>query len=68
MQVSAKDAQEFGKVWTHKGVAIFLSDIHFQFAADFANIVLKSFIENAQRQAAARAAQAAKPKIITEGI
>lgn len=66
--VTVKDAEQFSHVWRHKGVAIPMLDVHLQFAADFANIVLKSFVENAQRQAAARAAEAAKPKIIsTEG-
>lgn len=65
--VSAQDAKQFGKVWTHNGVAIVLQDVHLQFAADFANIVLKSFVENAQRAAAARQAAAAKPLVSVEG-
>lgn len=60
MQVSGQQAKDFGKVWTHKGIAIFMDDTHYQFAADFANVVLKSFIQDAQR----RAAEAAKPKVV----
>lgn len=71
VQVSAVDAQKFGQVWTHNGVAIVMTPIHYQFAADFANIAVRSFIENAQRQALAAkkaAEDAAKPKVlITEG-
>lgn len=66
--VTAKDASQFAQVWRHKGVAIPVLDIHAQFAADFANIVLKSFIEEAQKLNAAKAAEAAKPRIIAEGI
>lgn len=60
MPVSTQDAKQFGKVWTYRGLAIFMDDAHYQFAADFANIALKSFIENAQRQAV----EAAKKKQI----
>lgn len=58
--MTSADAKKFGQVWTHKGIAIFMDDAHYQFAADFANIVLKSFVEDAQR----RAAEAAKPKVV----
>jgi hypothetical protein len=60
MQLSLQDAKNFGKVWTHKGICIFMDDAHYQFAADFANIAIKSFIENAQRAAV----EAAKKKQI----
>lgn len=50
----------FAKVWTHKGLAIFLDDVHKQFAVDFANVMLRNFIE----QQARAAAEAAKPKVI----
>lgn len=66
-QVTLKDAHQFSNVWRHKGVAIPMQDIHLRFAADFANVALKSFIETAQRQAAAKAAEAAKPKVVLTG-
>jgi hypothetical protein len=44
-------AANFAKRWTHKGVAIFMDDTHHQFAADFANIVITSFVEQQQRRA-----------------
>lgn len=65
-RVATKDAQAFAKRWTHKGVAILLTDIQCEFAADFANIVLASFIEQARRDAAQRQAELNAPKIITE--
>jgi hypothetical protein len=46
------DAANFGKVWTHNGIAIFMDETHYKFAADFANIAVKSFIEDAQKAAA----------------
>jgi hypothetical protein len=65
-KVTIQDAAQFGHVWTHQGVAIPMKDVHFQFAADFANIVLKSFVEDAQKQAALQAQL--KPRIIMEGV
>lgn len=59
-QVSAAEAKSFGKVWTHRGIAIFMDDTHYKFAADFANIVVKNFVEQARRAAA----EAAKNKQI----
>lgn len=53
-------AKGFAKQWTHKGVAIFMDDTHLQFATDFANIMLASFIDDARR----KAAEAAKPKVV----
>lgn len=50
-------AANFAKQWTHKGVAIFMDDTHHQFAADFTNIIITSFIEQKNREAAAKAAQ-----------
>jgi hypothetical protein len=56
-QISAAEAKNFGKVWTHKGIVIFMDDTHYQFAADFANIVLRNFIQQAQAQAVEAAKQ-----------
>lgn len=67
MQVSLIDAAKFGQVWTHNGVAIVMTDVHHKFAADFANVVLRSFIEDAQRkasQARKSAEEAAEPKVV----
>lgn len=58
--LTADQAKHFGGVWKHNGIHIFMDNSHYQFAADFANVVLKSFIEQAQREAA----EAAKPKVV----
>lgn len=52
-------AKQFGQKWTYKGIAIFMDDAHYQFASDWANILITSFVE----QQATTAAAAAKPKI-----
>ena len=57
-------AKAFGQQWTHKGVAIFMDDTHFQFASDWANIVVTSIIEQQQKAAAL----AAKPKIVSTEV
>lgn len=59
-QVSNKDVKQFSRVWTHKGLAIFLDDVHIQFATDFANVMLKNLFA----QMAAQAREDAKPKVI----
>lgn len=53
-------ADGFAKAWNHKGVAIFLDDVHKQFAVDFANMIVASVLEQQQRAAA----EAAKPKVV----
>ncbi len=66
-QVTAMQVADFAKHWkTPGGVSIFTDEIHHQFTADFTNIALKSFIENAQRVAAAAAAKA-RQLVIAQG-
>lgn len=62
--VKASDAKQFGQKWTNHGVAIFMDDTHYKFAADFANIVITSFVE--QQQAKVAAAAKAKQIVSTE--
>lgn len=50
-------AANFAKQWTHNGVAIFMDGTHHQFAADFCNVIITSFIEQKNREAAAAAAK-----------
>jgi len=55
-KVTAAQAADFAKHWkTPGGVHIFMDNTHYAFAADFANIVLKSFVEDAQKAAVAAA-------------
>lgn len=53
-------ADGFAKAWNYKGVAIVLDDYSKQFAVDFANMILASYIEEQQRLAAEKA----KPKVV----
>lgn len=65
-KVKIDDAKNFAKVWTYKGIAIVLDEQHAQFAADYANVVLRNFIEMqvANFQAKKKAEEeAAKPKV-----
>jgi hypothetical protein len=68
-KVSLDDAKNFAKVWTYNGIAMPLDGIHCQFATDYANVAIRSFIEYMTAQAKARAQaaeEAARPKITLE--
>lgn len=73
--VTIKDAKGFSNVWTAGGVAIPMQDVHLQFATDFANVVLRNFIQQANAAAAAKqkaaeqqvAADAAPKVVLTDG-
>jgi hypothetical protein len=56
-------ADGFASRWTHNGVAIFLDDVHKQFAIDFANMIVTSFVADQQAKAAA-AAELKKIKVV----
>lgn len=62
-QVERAEAANFTKVWTKNGIAISLQDIHLDFATDFANIVLNSFIDKCTRDAMERVRQQEAAKI-----
>jgi hypothetical protein len=65
-QVTPAQVADFAKHWkTPGGISIFTDDMHHRFTADFANIVLKSFVEDAQKAAAAAAK--AKQLVIAQG-
>jgi hypothetical protein len=67
-KVTIDEAKNFARVWNYKGIAVPLDDIHCEFAKDFGNIILRSFVEQMMAQAAAakKAAEAAAPKITLE--
>lgn len=70
-QVPLSDAIGFSKVWTYKGLAIPIKEEHVQFAADFANVVLRNFIVQCQLQAAQARIEQSKvenKKLIVEGL
>lgn len=68
-KVTLEEAQGFSKVWNYKGLAMPLDDVHCEFAKDFANVVLRSFVEQMMANAKAAkeaAAVAAKPLVSLE--
>lgn len=67
-KVDKKEAEAFAKIWNQKGVSILLTDSSIQFAADFANVVLRNFIEMCQNQVVAKQKPATPKQIIVEGI
>jgi len=58
--VDRKQVEGFAKVWTYRGVALCLNDAHIEFAKDFANVMLRSFV------AEVAAAQKPKPPQVIE--
>ena len=67
-QVTKQQVAGFASVWDHKGVKIILNDIHIQFAMDFANVVLRNFVQQVAAQQMVAAQAAAAKKIIAEGV
>lgn len=65
--VQLTDATNFSKVWNYKGVEILLEVPHCQFATDYANIVLKSFVDQmvAKAQLAKQQAEQAVTPLVT---
>jgi hypothetical protein len=57
--VSRAEAKRFSKAWNYKGVALVIDDPLCQFAADFSNVVLKSFVESLIQEQV----EAKKPKV-----
>ena len=63
--MSLNDAEGFAKVWNKSGITIILDKTAKEFARDFANIVLKSYVLDQLRSAMqAKAAAEAQPKIL----
>lgn len=65
--VPLEEAAKFAQVWHDKGgVVIPMQDVHIRFARDFANVVLKNFIEmcaaKTKQKGAAGVAQKAEEK------
>ena len=52
-KIEKKETASFAKVWNKGGVAIILDDTAISFATDWANIVLRSFIEDQVKKAVA---------------
>ena len=56
-QVVKEEAAKFAQVWRHNGLFIAIDDAHIQFATDFANVVLRNFIQQCQAQVTSAMAQ-----------
>ena len=68
-KVERKEAESFSKVWNKGGISIILPPEAIDFATDFANIAINSFIGLCQAQAAEEAAKRSNKKpMIIEGI
>ena len=65
-RVTIEDAQKFASVWNYNGIVLPLDKIHCQFACDYANVAIRSFMQVIAEQAAAKkkAAEEAKPKML----
>lgn len=61
-KVTLPDAQGFAKVWNYKGIAVPIDEIHAQFACDYANVVLRSFVEMVQANAKKALEEKAAPE------
>ena len=63
LKIATKDqATAFAKQWKHRNIFHVIDEVHLAFAADFANVIVTSFVENQMR----KAAEAAKPKVVLE--
>lgn len=68
-KVTIEESKNFSKVWNYKGLAMPLDEVHCEFAKDFANVVLRSFVEQMMANAAAakkKAEEATKPLVSLE--
>lgn len=64
-QVSLAEAKKFSQVWNSNGVAVIIDEPALQFATDFANVVLRSFVvEQYVRAAAVMEAAKNQSKIV----
>ena len=62
LKIATKEqATAFAKQWKHRNIHHIIDEVHTSFAADFANVVVTSFVE----QQMARAQAAAAKKIIS---
>ena len=66
--VSIEEAQAFQTVWNYKGVAVPFPPQAAHFAKDFANVVLRNFVDACQKQAQEAAKLQPKHQLIVEGI
>jgi len=62
LKIATKEqAAAFAKQWKHRNIHHIIDEVHASFAADFANIIVTSFVEQQMQKAKAAAA----PKIVS---
>lgn len=59
-KVNKEETQKFSQVWNYNGVYTPVTDVQIQFATDWANIVLRNFIQQCQADVAAATKKAEK--------
>jgi hypothetical protein len=57
---TVQQALDFAKQWKHRNIHHIIDEVHAAFAADFANVIVTSFVENQM----AKAKAAAAPRVI----
>lgn len=68
-QITKEETQKFAAAWRNNGLFVSISDLYIQFATDYANVVLRSFVEQCQAQvAAAIKAQQTAQGVPTENV
>lgn len=66
-KVNKSEAESFAKIWRSKGGLIgTLDGLSIAFATDFANVVLRNFIDMCQKQVAQAQAPEPEKKLIIE--
>ena len=65
--VDIAQVEAFSKVWNAGGILVRLDDISKRFARDFANVVLRSFVEDMKAKALANI-EKKKKALIVEGL
>jgi hypothetical protein len=64
LKIATKEqATAFAKQWKHRNIHHIIDEVHASFAADFANVIVTSFVENQM----ARAKAAAAPQVALAG-
>ena len=56
-------ADGFAQNWKYRNILHVIDDVHKQFAVDFANMIITSWLEEQTR----KAQEAAKPKVVLTG-
>jgi hypothetical protein len=68
-KIEKAEVEKFAQIWNKSGVHIILPQEAIEFATDFANVAINSFIGMCQAQAAEEAAKRINKKpLIIEGV